>query len=340
RRSRTPRFGHTLMTRQLDTLRWVAFPPVLLLLLFPLPSRAEESGRTPEQAEARALRFLSEEVPRWSRENHCFSCHNNGDAARALYVAVRRGRKLRASVLVDTSKWLSRPPTWNHNGGDGPASDKRLARVEFSAALREAILAGEVREKDALKLAAKSLLEDQSEDGSWPIESGGVIGSPAGYGRPLASALALEVLREAREPQFNMAISKAEDWFESRPVHNTLDAASALLALGHRASKPLQSRCLTYLRTAEVPAGGWGPFPDSAPEPFDTALTIAALSRLDQPESQSLIRRGRRFLAASQRSDGSWRETTRPAGGESYAQRLSTTGWAAWALLETSESER
>ena len=37
--------------------------------------------------ELRAVGFLSHEVPKWSRENHCYSCHNNGDAARALYEA-------------------------------------------------------------------------------------------------------------------------------------------------------------------------------------------------------------------------------------------------------------
>ena len=39
-------------------------------------------------AEDRALAYLIREVPAWSREHKCFSCHNNGDAARALYTAV------------------------------------------------------------------------------------------------------------------------------------------------------------------------------------------------------------------------------------------------------------
>ena len=35
-----------------------------------------------EEAAKRALQFLSREVPSWSIENKCYSCHNNGDAAR------------------------------------------------------------------------------------------------------------------------------------------------------------------------------------------------------------------------------------------------------------------
>jgi hypothetical protein len=48
-----------------------------------------------------------------------------------------------------------------------------------------------------------------------------------------------------------------------------------------------------------------------------------------------MIQRGRAYLLSSQQGDGSWPETTRPRGAESYAQRLSTTGWATLALLAT-----
>ena len=46
-------------------------------------SLAEE--RSPKSPEARAVAFLAAEVPRWFRENKCYSCHNNGDAARACW---------------------------------------------------------------------------------------------------------------------------------------------------------------------------------------------------------------------------------------------------------------
>ena len=35
----------------------------------------------PGDATARAVRYLTREVPRWHAEEGCFSCHNNGDAA-------------------------------------------------------------------------------------------------------------------------------------------------------------------------------------------------------------------------------------------------------------------
>jgi hypothetical protein len=50
---------------------------------------------------------------------------------------------------------------------------------------------------------------------------------------------------------------------------------------------------------------------------------------------KDMITRGRAFLLAEQQDDGSWVETTRPPGNVSYAQRISTTGWATLALLAT-----
>ena len=43
-------------------------------------------------AESRALAYLASEVPRWSRENKCYSCHNDGDAARAARATRHRSR--------------------------------------------------------------------------------------------------------------------------------------------------------------------------------------------------------------------------------------------------------
>ena len=48
-----------------------------------------------------------------------------------------------------------------------------------------------------------------------------------------------------------------------------------------------------------------------------------------------MIARGRKFLICEQLDDGSWTETTRPAGNVSYAERISTTGWCTMALLST-----
>jgi hypothetical protein len=93
---------------------------------------------------------------------------------------------------------------------------------------------------------------------------------------------------------------------------------------------------LAYLRRAQTTEGGWGPYAASPAEVFDTALALLALAPgRTQPAVADMIARGRAFLAAQQLADGSWPATTRPSGGVSYAQQMSTTGWATLALLAT-----
>ena len=103
-------------------------------------------------------------------------------------------------------------------------------------------------------------------------------------------------------------------------------------------SQSKRENCLKLTRTTQTSDGGWGPYPDSPPEVFDTAVALLALAELRrEPGVDDLIRRGRIFLIAEQNPDGSWPATTRPSGADSYAQRLSTTGWATLALLATRE---
>src|SRR5205807_19066 len=137
--------------------------------------------------EGRAVAFLSREVPQWQVQNKCYSCHNNGDAARALYTAKRLGRPISDRVLADTTRWVSKPADWDHNGGEGEFNDKRLARLQFAASLSEAKEAGLVHEREPLDKAAALVAELQAKDGSWMIDTGGAAGAPATHGTALAT---------------------------------------------------------------------------------------------------------------------------------------------------------
>jgi hypothetical protein len=298
--------------------------------------------------ERRALDFLAREVPRWSRENHCFSCHNNGDAAQALYAALRASEPLAPEVLADTNRWLAVPEGWEHNGGDGPFSDKRLARLQFAAALAGAVAAGQVPDRTGLIRAAGQLGGDQAADGAFLLEGGNALGSPATYGRALATRVLRDTLRAADPERFRAAIEKAERWLVGMTVESLLDASAVLPVVSGPAGADLpgaaaqRARCLDLIRRGQSTDGGWGPYASSPPEPFDTAVVVLALMRfvkaepsMAEPGLHAQIERGRAFLVANQNADGSWTETTRPAGNVSYAQQLSTTGWATQALLAT-----
>jgi hypothetical protein len=311
----------------------------ILLLLSQLPvGRDALDQSTPE---SKAIAFLSREVPRWSRQNHCFSCHNNGDATRALLQAAAAGHNVPEVALAETAAWLQEPEKWENNGGKGPFSDRRLARVAFTSALATAVSTSRVKDRKPLIQAAGQLAADQASDGSWPLEGDDSTGAPATYGRPLATLLSRESLAAAEPIRFKACIDRADAWLHKHAVQTVTDASVSLLAAAAAKRPPhetSQRRSLELLSRAQAQDGGWGPDAFSPPEPFDTALVLLALSKWPKAATvQPLITRGRKFLISEQHDDGSWTETTRPPGNVSYAERISTTAWATMALLATVE---
>ena len=189
-----------------------------------------------------------------------------------------------------------------------------------------------------VSIAAERLARDQSAEGFWPVEGNvNAVGSPASYGRALATLSARDALRAISPKAHAGNIAKAERWLFARPIDNVFDASVALIAASgtdNPETVSIRDRAMKILRAGQSREGGWGPFVTAPPEPFDTALAVLALSKLDpDDEIRERIKRARNDLIATQLADGSWPETTRPPGAESYAQRLSTTGWATLALL-------
>ncbi|MCU1233599.1 MAG: hypothetical protein JWP63_1566 [Candidatus Solibacter sp.] len=271
-----------------------------------------------------ALTFLSREVPRWANENHCYSCHNNGDAARALYLARTRGHVVPNEALADTTAFLIAPAKWDDIHGAPAASDRKLGRIQFSAALAEAVRTGAVRDRTALLAAADSLARMQDPDGSWRVDTGGLPGAPATYGAPLATYLSRRTLETADPTRFAPQIARATTWLARARPASTLDAAAFLLA------DPKRRDCRDLLLRSQTSDGAWGPQPRTPAEVFDTAIVIMALGASDPAAA-----RGRAWLVKMQERDGGWPETTRPSGSQSYAERISTTAWAVYALLES-----
>ena len=155
-----------------------------------------------ESSEARATAYLAREVPAWRREHPCYSCHNNGDAARALIAALVNTPEVRVA-LNDTLTWLADPGRWESNGGgEGGADDKQLARIQFAHATTAAFAAALVP-KAAVDSAAAIVAADQQPDGSWRLDSSDSLGSPATYGTALATTFARRTLAAARLPAFD-----------------------------------------------------------------------------------------------------------------------------------------
>jgi hypothetical protein len=309
----------------------VARTLVLAVLAVAVP--APQSTAT-DAAIARGVKYLAVEVPKWKAEHPCYSCHNNGDAARALMVASAQGYDIGTS-LDDTIGFLKQPAGWNQTKAAAGFDDKQLARVQFASALAVAHEHGRAARGD-LENAVQLLVADQKPDGSWTLDQSQSIASPATYGTIIATWSARRTLLTSGLPASHTAIASADKWIRGVKPQNVIDCAAVILALDRAndaAAEAMRRGCLAILQNGQSRDGGWGPYVTTAPQVFDTAMAVQALILLDRPDLKDAIARGKAYLVSQQQPDGSWPETTRPANQESYAQRISTTGWAMLALL-------
>jgi hypothetical protein len=148
-------------------------------------------------------------------------------------------------------------------------------------------------------------------------------------------------LIEAGRDRFKQPIAQAEAWLAKQSPQSVLDSAALLLAFPDPSDGSvlkLRSSSLDIVRSGQNTEGGWGPYVNSRSEPFDTAIVLLVLCGISETSKLARpIAAGRRYLIAAQQADGSWLETTRPANDASYAHQISTSGWAALALLSTRE---
>jgi squalene cyclase len=255
-----------------------------------------------------------------------------------LLLARRHGYPTPDSALDESLAWLNKPEDWHRGQGAEKYGDRLMATVQFTATLADVSDRQRVETQQARAMAAACLIELQNADGSWPVEARGTIGSPVTYGAMLATYMSGNALQSYDADGYRGAIEKAATWLRRAPAESTLDAATVLLARGltgeHMGSARVRE-ARAALMEGQAESGGWGPFVRSSPEVFDTAIVLLALSTLpEEPAIDKAIKRGRAYLVKTQELDGSWPETTRPSGGASYAQRISTTAWAVKAILK------
>src|SRR5688572_14833092 len=177
--------------------------PFLLALLLQLPA--------PEQA---AVSYVTREVTRWPAENNCFSCHNNGDGARAFIQAYRMKIETKTDALETTLNWLGKPEEWG-KPTETAFGDQRLSRIQFAGALVDAVDAGIIKDKGLVVRAAQLLLTNQEADGSWQVTAPGSTPSAVTYGAVLATFMARRTLERAEDPRFNDAIARADAWLRN-----------------------------------------------------------------------------------------------------------------------------
>lgn len=312
----------------------------MVVLCLPALAAAQPNA-TPE---TKAVAYLTKQVAGWTGKQGCASCHHNGEAARALFMAAHRGHDV-GDALADTRGFLQSPAAWAANKSHG--DDEGLMRLQFAAALAAS------GEKDlnpapALVEAAKVILADQLQDGSWAPDASDPPNSPLTWGTVVATWMARSTLiGSGREPD-DFAVAQTDRFLRTVEATTVPDAAGVVLGLGVTSdvmADKQRAKYLNLLRFAQRESGGWGGLPNAeSATVFDTALALLALQQLESDprlarstyrveELKEAIGKGRAYLAAQQKPDGSWPETMRGGTNASEAQRVSTTAWALMALL-------
>jgi squalene cyclase len=243
-----------------------------------------------------------------------------------------------AETLTPTAAWLEKPEDWGKSGQTG-FGDQKLARIQFASALADAIDVGVVKDKTLLKRAAELLLTHQEADGSWQVDAPGATPSAVTYGPVLATFMARRALERADDARFKDAIARADAWLGSADIRSAVNAAAVVLSLESRTDAPSKAsvdRALDALLNAQNNDGGWGPFPKTPAQPFETAMALLALNAVRARSGiESRIAKGRAFLVSVQFEDGGWPSAVESAAGGTYARHMSTSAWATQALLAT-----
>src|SRR5688572_28450245 len=216
------------MTRPPHAIRFVATVAAMHVAAT-IAVLSEQSPPDAHAAEARAVAYLSVEVPRWRREHSCYSCHNNGDATRALVAASARGHAV-GQAIDDTLAWLATPERWDANAQRGGSEDLPLARVQFASALAAMVAVGRAP-RTSLDRAAALLIRHQQDDGSWRLSTSQMLGGATFYGTSLATAMARRSLAGAGTDAVQRPLAKARAWLRTTAPAAVLDASAVLLGL-------------------------------------------------------------------------------------------------------------
>lgn len=311
--------------------------PVLPVDLFGASGHGPFPSKQLEPSIRLALDFLEEQVASWPKENGCFSCHNNSDAAQALFTAKQHGWDIQEEATSATLEWLAQPGQWDKQKGDPNVSDQQLADIQFASALMIAVETGMLDRDKIDEQVGLKLVEYQKPEGNWVVEKQDSLGSPAAPGNALATLKAWSYLKSANLAEGKKALRLASNNLRNLPLQSVSQTATKLLFIEASKVKAMGDavHCLEYLMRSQSSLGGWGPYPHRPPEVFDTALALLAMLSFAKDERIAMVmNRGVAFLIAEQLKDGSWRETTRPSGEESHAQWISTSAWATTALLK------
>lgn len=317
------------------------FVAVLSLLLTMVPESHAADVPPVRQVIERGLRFLADDALAWKRDHNCASCHHAALPVWVMREAKQRGYQVEEAVMSDMTKWIAE----TGEGKTGVPRPATVPRVLNTKAIWIALALNADPEPDemsrnGLKRMLKTIRGDQTEDGSWhawPETRPPMFGN-SNEVMTAQAVLALLPAAAAGDEESKLVRDKGWQWLSKTKSDDDPQSTALRLLIATRLERPadewqpLARRIIERQNTD----GGWSQAADMSSDAWATGQALYALSHASTQPTDPVIQRAILFLANTQRDDGSWPMTSRPAKPEESGASLLvpiTGAGASWAVL-------
>jgi hypothetical protein len=336
----------------------LSLPVLLMTVAGATPPERSPDARPAErqvrQAVERSIGFLEADGLAWMKKQQCASCHHVPMMVWALTVARDQGYRVNEKALGEVTSWVLARENQAQAFPDLPLDEKR-SEPDYLGPLFMALAVGTAGDRDAAAEDARQRLlahavTQQDKDGSWDANRGGR--PPVHASRDVQTSWLLLAMSDpgggtGAKDAWAGQREAAAAWLARNPPADSLQARAMRLLVQRRLGKSANDLrpLIESLLRRQNEDGGWSQTGTMASDAFATGLTLSVLGGQDAEGVGEAIRRARAFLIQTQRPDGSWPMTSRPAEpkGPGPARNLRPityfgTAWATIGLVRSSAS--
>ncbi len=289
----------------------------------------------------RGVAFLARDAMAWKDEHNCVSCHHAALVIWSMREAKQRGHAVDEPVLGELTKWVAE----SGNGKFGLARPASAPNALSPKAVWFALALGvdpapDAVSQEGLKRLLETVRSEQNKDGSWsawPETRPPMMGESDQSMTALATLAVLPTATAGDEAAKGVR-DKGVRWLADTKTDGDPQSVAISLVLWCRLGRPAGEweplvRGIIERQNAD---GGWSQAKAMASDAWATGQALYALAHAGIKPDDPVIARAQAFLIETQRDDGSWPMTSRPAkrGGEGSKSLIPITGaGSAWAVL-------
>ncbi len=294
----------------------------------------------------RGLAFLVKDALAWKKDHDCASCHHASLMIWSMREAKQRGFAVDEPVLTELTKWVA-------ESGDGKVSQTRPASAPNglnTKALHFAVALAADPHPDAVSQAGMKLLlgtvkSDQTEQGYWQAwpDTRPPIFPRSDESFTTLAILALVPAAAAGDDAAKAARDKALRWLAATKTDDDPQSIAMRLVVWQRMNRPAEEcqALVQRIKARQNADGGWSQTKDMASDAWATGQALYALAHAGIESHDPAVERAQAFLMKTQRDDGSWPMTSRPARPDDKGAHnlIPITGaGSAWAVMGLARS--